>query len=1027
MLKPKNVIWLSSLTAAVLCTANLAMGQSFETSDIKGGTESAGGTDGASCGGTQITQNTNPDLLVAGSIACGSTAGNADNWYARNFLISTATSVKCVDFGVESNNLPTNVRVRLYTHPTAGSPVTANMTLIPGSELQVAIPGGAGAALQFFSATYPGTGIAIPANTNLVVELFTPCRTAACVPPGDGGRIWIGSNSAGHSAPAYIKAPACGATFAEFVDLATAGFPNMHVVINLGTQSVDPCQVPLPACFADVAPIGGDGVVNANDLLAVINTWGQTQNPPGTGPRPQGDTSPLPNGNCLVNANDLLAVINNWGNCPAELRACCFSDGSCQTLGSADCTNAGGTWGDAGSTCTPNTCPVVPANDNCSGATQVFNGATNITNVGATDGTVPGASCTVGGIANFRRDVWYTYTATCTGNLTVDLCATTGSVTDTVLAMYTGTCTSLTEFACDDDACTGNPAGDLSRIVTQVTQGNTYFIRVGTWGGNAPGPMVLTIGCVVLNNDFCTDATTLTLGAAVNGNLATATQDSAPSCNGVGVTKGHWYTITSATDQTLTASTCGSDQNQGFDARLSVYCGLSCTSLFCVAASNSDSCGLFEQVSWCAKAGQQYWVLVHTDDAAGEGDYNLVVNGGASCSIFAACTFPGDECVSALTVVEGNNANLSNMGMTNSLGLGATTCLSEEEFTRDGWWNFTPTQTASYTFNLCASTQANFDSVIAIYSGTCSNLVNIACNDDACMGAGRSLVTVALTAGTQYKVRIGSWNFPEQWPGGMGAGGDFDLLISAAPPTGACCFNGNCSITTAAACAANCGSTFQVGQTCAQVTCLPNTPVGTTLCGANTLAGNGGHNTGEAANGTRPTAGWDNGNIGVMEDLVVCAGGNVNTVKVQMLDQTAAGTGTMSTYDQILVRIYPLNNSPITAIDWTNPPTPELDQVFTVNGTTVVKTLDTISFGSDVEGWAITLPSTLTLAPGTYGLYVSFPQLQLPDAGGGPFTFIATGGSSPNSTSPQRVHILNLTAGSAGASATQHSAMCVSP
>ncbi len=73
----------------------------------------------------------------------------------------------------------------------------------------------------------------------------------------------------------------------------------------------DECEV--SSCPADIAPLpNGNGVVNVQDLLAVINTWGVCPNPNNC----QGDIMPLPNGNGLVNVQDLLAVIINWGPCP---------------------------------------------------------------------------------------------------------------------------------------------------------------------------------------------------------------------------------------------------------------------------------------------------------------------------------------------------------------------------------------------------------------------------------------------------------------------------------------------------------------------------------------------------------------------------------------------------------------------------------------------------------------------------------------------------------------------------------------
>ena len=55
--------------------------------------------------------------------------------------------------------------------------------------------------------------------------------------------------------------------------------------------------------------INCDGVVNVDDLLAVINAWGACPAPPQACPA---DIAP-PGGNGVVNVDDLLMVINNWG------------------------------------------------------------------------------------------------------------------------------------------------------------------------------------------------------------------------------------------------------------------------------------------------------------------------------------------------------------------------------------------------------------------------------------------------------------------------------------------------------------------------------------------------------------------------------------------------------------------------------------------------------------------------------------------------------------------------------------------
>lgn len=58
-------------------------------------------------------------------------------------------------------------------------------------------------------------------------------------------------------------------------------------------------------CPADIAPSGGDGVVNVADLLALISNWGAGA----------GNLADL-NGDGIVNIADLLALISAWGDCP---------------------------------------------------------------------------------------------------------------------------------------------------------------------------------------------------------------------------------------------------------------------------------------------------------------------------------------------------------------------------------------------------------------------------------------------------------------------------------------------------------------------------------------------------------------------------------------------------------------------------------------------------------------------------------------------------------------------------------------
>jgi len=84
---------------------------------------------------------------------------------------------------------------------------------------------------------------------------------------------------------------------------AVAGIDNLDIILG----------VPAPLCPADIAPAGsppGNGVVNVEDLLAVIGAWGACGDPNNC----PADIAPA-EGNDVVNVEDLLAVIGAWGPC----------------------------------------------------------------------------------------------------------------------------------------------------------------------------------------------------------------------------------------------------------------------------------------------------------------------------------------------------------------------------------------------------------------------------------------------------------------------------------------------------------------------------------------------------------------------------------------------------------------------------------------------------------------------------------------------------------------------------------------
>ncbi len=139
---------------------------------------------------------------------------------------------------------------------------------------------------------------------------------------------------------------------------------------------------------------------------------------------------------------------------------------------------------------------VAPANDECATATTLTVATTctpiTTTNTGATASTgVPAPSSTTGtgcfvAATPVSNDVWYSIVVPASGNVTVTTSAVTGSsVNDTGLVLYTGTCGSLTEVACSDDATATSFFS--SATATGLTPGATIYARVWSFGTTPTG------------------------------------------------------------------------------------------------------------------------------------------------------------------------------------------------------------------------------------------------------------------------------------------------------------------------------------------------------------------------------------------------------------------------------------------------------------------------------------------------------------------------------------------------------------
>ena len=171
-----------------------------------------------------LTQSSS-NAIVAGSVACNAGGLHTDNSYFRAYNLAplglpSPLTINTVTFGIEqAAGGAQPVTVNLYTQ-NAGPAFPGGTRTLVGTQ-NFTIPN---QTLSLFTGTFT-TPATVPNNAVLIVELFTPSGQAT------GRSFFIGSNALPQTGPSYIMAAACGVP--NPVDLASLGFPNMHIVLNV--------------------------------------------------------------------------------------------------------------------------------------------------------------------------------------------------------------------------------------------------------------------------------------------------------------------------------------------------------------------------------------------------------------------------------------------------------------------------------------------------------------------------------------------------------------------------------------------------------------------------------------------------------------------------------------------------------------------------------------------------------------------------------------------------------------------------
>lgn len=408
-------------------------------------------------------------------------------------------------------------------------------------------------------------------------------------------------------------------------------------------------------------------------------------------------------------------------------------------------------------------------NDNCSGAVTLTvgsyftTGAVTSTNVNATtDGAAP--SCSSGAAEN----VWFKVVVPASGKLYIETREVSGSLfDDSVLTVYSGTCGSLTEIACNDDT-TVSAFSQVS--LTGQTPGATLYVSVWKYNSNTDnGDFQISAYDPVMVNDVCTDATQLTVGSTfatgmvTSHNFAATTDGSSPSCSS-SASENVWFKVVVPASGKLFIETRETAGSLFDDSVLTVYSG-TCGSLTEIACNDDNSAGTFSQVSLTGQTpGATLYVSVWKYDS-------YVDSGEFQVSAYDP-VLVNDVCTDAVQLTVGADFTA---GSTVSHNIGATTDGSAPSCSTDGAHNVWFKVTVPASGNLSLETRETAgsvfdDSVLTVYSGSCGSLTEIACDDDSGQGLFSSLSLTGQTPGATLYVSV--WKYDS----GVGSG---EFQISA--------------------------------------------------------------------------------------------------------------------------------------------------------------------------------------------------------------------------------------------------------
>lgn len=378
---------------------------------------------------------------------------------------------------------------------------------------------------------------------------------------------------------------------------------------------------------------------------------------------------------------------------------------------------------------------VSPINDFCGTPRQLpLNTALSAFNAGSTgtDTSLCGDSDT--------SDVWFSIPASIPGRYIIQVCS---DAMQPVVSLHAN-CFGSPSTACNAGAslapCAGGQSATAALSFNQTSAG-TVLVRVAGVRGSF-GDFTITAHSP-RPNDLCSNATPIVAGTNVQGTITPAlTTEASILCGPSSLDV--WYSFTPTATGAYTIGLCS---GASFDAVLSVHSGCpeqSGSMLFC----SDDVCGTSPSLTTLMNAGQARWIRV-----AGKGNAGAVFGDFTLRADLLAPT--NDQCADAITITEGAPITGFNAGAT---GVDLTPCANQD--TKDVWYAFTPTASATYEMHTCGSSLATSLSLFDSCSGA-----PLACDDNNiafCSSTSRGgMIQAPLTGGVRYLLRVAGLNQSE--------------------------------------------------------------------------------------------------------------------------------------------------------------------------------------------------------------------------------------------------------------------------